>query len=62
MVGALAVRRLRPVAVPVEASWAGDFRLSVDPDQIVEHRAWRVARACALATIEARSGLEHFSG
>jgi hypothetical protein len=57
MVGALAVRRLRPVPVPVEASWAGDFRLAIDPDQIVEHRAWRVARACALATIEARSGL-----
>jgi hypothetical protein len=57
--GALAIRRLRPVPVPVQisASWAADFGLAVNPEQIVAHRAWRVARACAHATIEAGSGL-----
>jgi hypothetical protein len=41
----------------IEPSWAGDFRLAIDPEQIVEHRAWRVSRACARAAIQAESGL-----
>lgn len=47
----------KPDPVPIAASWATDFRLAIDPCQIVEHRAWRVAKSCALTTIEAGSGL-----
>jgi len=61
MVGVLPVLRARPkpapAPVPIPASWAADFRLAVDPEQIVEHRAWQVAMACALATIDAGTGL-----